>query len=203
MAYPAFRRRRFLIDPHYQVPLAIETALFCIFYSFALGFIVFHPLQVELDATREAGRQVGVSLQILALNRQVWPAVLLIALLVGLQSIFVSHRVAGPIHRLKEALRVLARGQIPVPIHLRKGDQFTELGDLVNSLAGEVARRRSALLAEVTRLERSLGEGAGTAPPEVQHALTRIRGLLYGIEEDREIPQVQGARSEPVAGLSP
>lgn len=45
----------------------------------------------------------------------------------------VSHRVAGPAHRLRRALESVQRGERIAPIVLRKGDELQELAEALNT----------------------------------------------------------------------
>ena len=44
--------------------------------------------------------------------------------------LFVSHKIAGPIYRLKIMLQGLGEGNIAAPMHLRKGDQLLNLAEV-------------------------------------------------------------------------
>lgn len=61
-------------------------------------------------------------------------AVLLNALLSVFTSIYFSHHMAGPLHRIKNALRDKLDGKAPDPIVLRNGDMFGDLARLVNEV---------------------------------------------------------------------
>ncbi|MCE9501240.1 MAG: hypothetical protein K8R21_12205 [Leptospira sp.] len=47
-------------------------------------------------------------------------------------SLFFSHRMAGPIHRIKVTLEEFVANQKPSSIRLRKKDHFSEVADLLN-----------------------------------------------------------------------
>ena len=48
--------------------------------------------------------------------------------------VHLTHHVAGPLVRIHEALRYLARGEAAPRIRLRAGDEMHELAELVNTL---------------------------------------------------------------------
>jgi len=50
-------------------------------------------------------------------------------------SIFFSHKIAGPVYKMKTTIdKFLETGTGPETIHLRKGDAFKELSDFLNRL---------------------------------------------------------------------
>lgn len=65
-----------------------------------------------------------------------WVPIILLSLLnlavVIIFSLFFSHKMAGPIHRIKQSLRDYIAGDNIKAIKLRKNDQFHELAGLIN-----------------------------------------------------------------------
>ena len=53
-----------------------------------------------------------------------------ISILAGL---YLSHRVAGPLHRMKQHFLAAASGKVPTRLHFRKHDFFQEVADAYNS----------------------------------------------------------------------
>lgn len=51
-----------------------------------------------------------------------------------LAGIYYSHRLAGPIYRIRRTLRDALEGKAPEPIVLRKSDEFKELAEDINHL---------------------------------------------------------------------
>jgi len=56
-----------------------------------------------------------------------------VAVAVGMGvGLWISHRVAGPIYRMRRHLQEAAAGRAPKPIRFRQGDYFQELADAYN-----------------------------------------------------------------------
>ena len=84
-------------------------------------------------------------------------------LAVGLISVLISHKFAGPIYRLKMASRDVGKGKLDSKIVLRKGDQLTDLVDSFNEMiknlgelvdedrdrAEEVVKRLDSIIAKI------------------------------------------------------
>jgi nitrogen fixation/metabolism regulation signal transduction histidine kinase len=82
--------------------------------------------------------------------------VLVLALLVvgvGLAGIVVTHRVAGPIYKMKRQLHELGEGNYKVPYPLRKGD---ELVDFFETFRTMVKRLRERQEQEIQLLDRAI-----------------------------------------------
>jgi len=55
-------------------------------------------------------------------------------LLVVIISAILSHRMAGPVYRFEQTCKAIAKGDFSQRVHLRKGDQFTELQEEFNHM---------------------------------------------------------------------
>ena len=62
-------------------------------------------------------------------------------LLVVIISAILSHRMAGPVYRFEQTCKAIAKGDFSQRVHLRKGDQFTELQEEFNHMMDVVESR--------------------------------------------------------------
>ena len=62
-------------------------------------------------------------------------------LFVVLISAILSHKMAGPVYRFEQTCKAIAKGDFSQRIHLRKGDQFTELQDEFNKMMDVIEHR--------------------------------------------------------------
>lgn len=194
MPRPKFRRRRLLVDRPYQLRNAFVLSGSLVVYTLILGFLIFYPLQIQLTAGATPEQQVGAADQILELHRRVWPAVLAVAILVGFQSVVMTHRVVGPIYRLKVAIAALQAGDFAHRVTLRQHDRFKEFAEALNGLAAglqqaEVERRawQQTLLERIARLQEGL-DGLGSQGQE-------LRGLAAALAEAAAHPPTPPPRS--------
>ena len=100
-------------------------------------------------------------------------ALLLLVLLIGLAGIVVTHRVAGPIYKMKLNLKAVADGHLNVPTPLRKGD---ELVDFFETYRAMVIALRSRQESEIEKLDGAIQALEPKAEPgelESLHALKR------------------------------
>jgi hypothetical protein len=68
---------------------------------------------------------------------------LIYMVVIPILSIFISHKIAGPLFRFEKTLReaLSTDGPIP-PIHLRQGDELQSLADLINQLLARLPQNK-------------------------------------------------------------
>ncbi len=104
---------------------AVGLAMWFTLYSFEL---LSDPVSVSLFVT--AGWTIVVAL-------------VLLSPLVFWAGILLTHKIAGPLVRIRGALLQMTKGQFDVRLALRKGDALTELAEDVNALAAFLRNRPS------------------------------------------------------------
>ncbi len=185
MSRPLLRRRKKIIKPGFQIKIALIAALSLLAYSIIFGLIIFYPLSKELFAAVSIEDQARVSEVILELHKRLWPAVIIVSLLVCVQAILGSHRVAGPIYRFEKAVGEFLRGDFTRRIKLRKNDEFKEVEEMVNSLGDYLESARdgdaelhASIKKELEKVLSILNEGK-----DLDRAATIARGLIAKIDD--------------------
>lgn len=109
--------------------------------------------------------------------------VLLVALL-AVMGIIITHRIVGPVHKMKRLLRRVSTGRLVIDERLRKGD---ELEDLFDTFLQMTHSLRAMQAARIATLEGALRAAEATAtPPEVTDALRALRAqMVLGMERRR------------------
>ncbi len=187
MASRFLRRRNFLIKPGNQLRLTMMLVLSFLIYSAILGFIIFYPLSSEFSAAASFEEQARLSSQVLQLHARLWPAVVVVAFLVAIQVILVSHRFFGPVYRFEVAIDEFLRGEFTRRIKLRKHDNLKEMEELMNELADYLQRADERSIAfrggAEKRLASALDElahngegGTGRARDIIRDVLAELRG---------------------------
>jgi hypothetical protein len=162
MAKEGFRRRKVIVDRRFQLGVSARVVLFLAGY-FLLFYLmaVFAPflLMVFSGGTEEAmvtaTRRVTVFVEELLL-----PLGLTFACL-ALHCILLTHRIAGPVFRLRRTMDDAAGRDWSKDVHLRDGDYLGSLADgwnlMVDALRRDVDMVRAELreaLAEARAAER-------------------------------------------------
>ena len=84
----------------------------------------------------------------------------LMVLLIGLLGIYFTHKVAGPIYKMKMLLRQVGEGKLVFQGRLRKGDELQEFFDAFATMVEKLRERQQA---EVDQLDAALRIASGNA----------------------------------------
>jgi nitrogen fixation/metabolism regulation signal transduction histidine kinase len=91
--------------------------------------------------------------------------------------IIVTHKVAGPLYKMKRQIRALERGSLQVPTPLRKGDELKEFFDAFNDMVRALRARQQR---DVERLDDVLSGLESAAPGDKVRLLRELRADLAG-----------------------
>src|SRR3989442_5924477 len=134
---PPLWKRRFYVHKLQRI-YAIWFGLFMFFSSlliFGLAFLVpFILPALKLVSQIPLEERARAANQFLVLAQTVWPALALLILAAAVFSIYLTHRLAGPLFRIEQTARELIRGNLALRIRLRKGDELHERAGLLNEV---------------------------------------------------------------------
>ena len=199
-----FHRRRVIVDRKLQVGLALKILGCLAGYMLLFGLLaVLGPFLMIL-----LGRGAGEADVLAATER--WadlgkcvaiPLILTFTCL-SLHCILLSHRIAGPIHRMKQILGMILGGDMTASFHLRKDDY---LKDLAAALDATVGRLRTDMLALETQA-RSISEDL--AESQVDDAAAKAGQMLelleaYRLEAEPQVDDLDAADSADSAQFDP
>lgn len=121
---------------------------------------------LELSAAQTAKQQTTMMVALIA-------GLTLLVVLIGLLGIYFTHKVVGPIYKMKMLLRQVGEGKLNFQSRLRKGD---ELQDFFEAFAGMVEQLKARQAAELAELEAALdlAKGGGASDAAVAR-ITKIR----------------------------
>lgn len=142
--YMKYRRSNILINRKFQFKFAFFVCSWIfilsmiypiIIYNLFEYFLKFVPAQTPEMVLRMRDVQ-GQVIMLLAMLQLVFLAITFLI------SIFLSHRIAGPLYKLRKALDEISRGNFDQRITFRKNDHFTELQDTFNEMSEHLAIRK-------------------------------------------------------------
>ncbi len=99
---------------------------------------------------------------------------------IGVAGIIVTHRVAGPIHKMKRLLGYVGEGHLRLTEKLRKGDELQHFFDAFESMVNSLRERQEV---EIGKLDRAIGTLQGNVPDE---RLTELRSLRQDMQDALE-----------------
>ena len=156
-------RKNYFIEKKFQTKYVLLTVFMLLSYSFLFIVIIFAPYILTLHFNYPFAEKADAAKTLLLLHGKIWPWIGGAILFFGAVSIFVSHKVAGPLFRIKKCLDNVTQGDLDVVIKLRKWDDLKDLAEHINMLIAEIRtfvitlRNDYALLSEyITDLEREI-----------------------------------------------
>jgi methyl-accepting chemotaxis protein len=182
------KRRRVLIKPAYQLKIALILVISIVAYSIVLGFILFYPLFQELQSVVGIDERARVASTVIYLHTRLWPAVFIIAALVGVHVIIFSHRFLGPIYRFEQTLNGFLSGDFSQRIKLRRHDNLKEVQDVINRLADYLEGTRSRDLEFRAAVKEQLKEVKAMLGPEekTNGVIDKLQGLITDLESNTD-----------------
>lgn len=157
------KRRNYFIEKKFQTKYILLTILLLLSYTLMFVTIIFAPYILTLYFDYPLAEKTDAARALLLLHAKIWPWIGGIIIFFGAVSIFISHKVAGPLYRVKKSLDRITEGDLDVVIKLRKWDDMKDLAEHINMLVAELRtfvitlRNDYGLLSEyITELERAI-----------------------------------------------
>jgi methyl-accepting chemotaxis protein len=156
-----FPRRRYIVD-NLQYRLLLTSLLYVLAVVLVFAGALFLPLMLTLSQTASSAPGVGdAAREFLALHNRVWPPVLALIAMLVIHNVVFSHRIAGPLYRIRAELRKIGDGNLFVHVKLRKNDyldkEASSVNEMVDSLRSKIRsietnqKKASAVLVELQR----------------------------------------------------
>ncbi|MDD5424063.1 MAG: methyl-accepting chemotaxis protein [Candidatus Omnitrophica bacterium] len=110
-------------------------------------------------------------------NGQLMTVALIMAAVIGAASIFLSHRIAGPVSRIEKSVNAMTGGNLTSSFRLRKGDELKGLSVKLDDMA-EIFRRKIEV--SVNSLDEIIKDADKLSPSQVKAKADEARRqLLY------------------------
>jgi methyl-accepting chemotaxis protein len=186
-----YKRSIYFIDRRYQTKYIVLTLMMLLAYTVTLITMVFAPYVIDLASGGTFALQTEAARTLLALHKRIWPGVIAAMLLFSMLSVYISHQVAGPVYRIKNAMQKILAGDLTSPVHLRHRDDLKDLAECTNLLRNElltfysVLRDNQMLLVDYCQLLESNGAGSDMSIAGVQAEIARNQEIIdkYRTEE--------------------
>lgn len=131
MTRPNFFKRTYLINK----PLQLKYAAWIAAALLVMAMLVQVHMYMTVDSILPNIFSSTVGRQVKAIQTWLLVNCLLYLAFIAIFSVFLSHKVAGPIYRFETAIReILESGDFSRRIALRKGDELHSLAELLNRL---------------------------------------------------------------------
>ena len=147
--------RNLLLDKRFQLKYSGLVVLVTVTVASVLGAIAYdysqgqtQALTIQIAQQPDLNPVVAADLQTYAESQDrkalvgILIGVVLMAITVGFTGIWVTHKIVGPVHKMKRVLRELAHGPLKVEDQLRRGDELHELFQVFAATADTLRERQ-------------------------------------------------------------
>ncbi|MDD5495519.1 MAG: methyl-accepting chemotaxis protein [Candidatus Omnitrophica bacterium] len=170
---PYIKRKKYLVAKQFQLKYAGLFLLFMFLTGALCSYTIYYTVMVlmgeKLASVYPQGRLVAI---INTVNLRILLSLIVVAPFVAMFSIFLSHKIAGPMYRMEKFLTGMAEGDFSSRITLRKGD---ELMSLANKINGVIDSLRSNIIKQKDSIRSIASE------------LDAIKKAMTGTKHDREV----------------
>ena len=130
-----FRRRRYITNKTFQFRM-LGRLLVLVFLATVISIVATHffILSSIISVAQETGRAPTGTELIAATIRPLFIVVPIVLVIVAIIVIFISHRVAGPLIRLKQFMGKVGEGDLSVELKFRKYDEIHDVADSFNKM---------------------------------------------------------------------
>ncbi len=180
MQQRTWRRRNYFIRKDFQgrfvlrfflailIGALVFTVILSIFSAHTMT-VTYEDSALRLDRTPKA--------LFLYVLRAYGVYILVLGVLVSVFSLFLSHRIAGPLFRFERSVEEITKGNLAFRITLRKKDEGKELAGLMNAMVAALSVRI-----------RDIGQYADAAYGELENISQRLAaGQLSPVEMDERV----------------
>ncbi len=181
------RRKIYLIDKPNQIKFASLVIGYLILYVLLMVIIIFLPASLTLlskDALTV--EKYEASKEFFSLDARIWPALIIIALVIGIHSIFITHKVFGPLYRLRKSLQQMQEGDLSFEAKIRNKDYLIEYIDELNTVLkvfreriDDIKGQNGKIIDKTASLKKIMNE------KNLQ--TEEIQGIVDELEKDQEI----------------
>ena len=186
-----WRRRNFFIKKELQ-----GKYIFSVFIFVLAGAVLFTAVFGLLSADTLTVTYKGSNLQVgrtpIVLLKEIvktnWIFIVAGGFLVVITSIFLTHRVAGPLFRFEKTLEEMKKGNFTSEIRLRSKDEAKELAGMFNEFNTTISLQLKEVRALVDVMEDHLADARSSAPGAASDesldkaiaAEKKLRAILHG-----------------------
>lgn len=136
------RRKKYFVEKGLQLRFARFVILFVFVSSILTGLTIFYTtfmmLGERLADVYPQGRLVEIFRSV---HVALFVNMLVVLPVIFYGSIIFSHRIAGPLPKIYQALRSVGQGNYDIKLILRKNDELRELADVINDMARQLKER--------------------------------------------------------------
>ena len=197
-----YQRKNFIINKNFQIRYCVYVCSWLFTLSFVYPFIIyeifdffiryvaFHSPKTSTADLHEIRSQIVFLLSILQL------VFLVVTFLI---SVFVSHRIAGPLYKLSQWLQAGRDGSLRSDLYFRKADYFREVATDYNLMISGIFSRIDRNVIKLEEAAKKADGSTRSTMEKVIEDLKKIREKPIQDSEDDKTGEIHAANSTPIA----
>ncbi len=131
-----YKRNIFLINPKFQIKFSLIICTLIAVSSLMYPFAIYNIFEFFIEKMPQIKTHADAIQSTVFITLVIFQAVFIFGVFIIF--IFISHKIAGPMYKLKIFLRSIADGNAPETLFFRKGDYFRDIADDINDAFGKL-----------------------------------------------------------------
>jgi HAMP domain-containing protein len=124
-------RKQYMVKKAFQLRFMTIIVIAMVLIALVTGLTIYYAVMQTLT-TQFHGENLALIKN--TITYRLFLRSFLLILAIAIISVFLSHRIAGPIHKFEQIIKECVSGKNVKEIKLRKGDEFYELASAINNL---------------------------------------------------------------------
>ena len=176
---PKYRRRHYFVKKDFQFSIIVKFCLLVLIGAIiSTGLLLFFSQDTLTSTFRESRLEIRSTASVIL------PAVIytnlitlgLITVATIIVTLFISHKLAGPLFRFEKELREIGEGNLTKNVCLRKKDQMIAMCDDINRMCEGLRGKITAIRDDLGKIARIAAENQDTKAlaDELEKVRTKI-----------------------------
>jgi methyl-accepting chemotaxis protein len=195
------RRRKLLIDGAQRQLLGVYFVHFMVVLVVIFAAMVFILNQQVIRSGLSVDQKQEFASLMTTFAHRMWPAMWVMFSFMVLHILYITHKIAGPLYRIRAVLSYVGSGNLTARAKLRKGDYLTQDADAVNEMVVELDGRIGQMRGEWAAANGSLDGLAesieGASRNEARKRLDELRSCMDTWKES--LDQFETTERKPTA----
>ena len=171
------QRTTFIIKPHLQIKYMFFTVMSVVLMSIFIYLTLCSSI-TNSSVYKHLGTSEQNSLWI-AFFQNFGLILFVLILATGLESIFLFHRIFGPIYAFERVIKMIQNGDLTAQLHIRKTDELKDIGNEIQQMCGSLRETIKNDKAKIDSIQSKLDELINASDlPLIKTKLTEIKHTL-------------------------
>lgn len=175
-----YKRSTFLINPAFQLKFSLIVCSIIVISTLIYPIIIYDFFNLMISQAPEVPENILVAQKNLILYLVLIQTV--ITLLVFIVFIFFTHKIAGPLYKLKNHLAGIREGNPITPLTFRKGDYFEDVAEEVSLFLETIVNNQESDFEYIEELSQYIDNLSPVVPDDKKPVLNEISRRLLELK---------------------